>query len=71
MDRLNGSDRVAGGNGRYYGLKVHQATGMVSVQANCSVAEALDLLVGYAGQHGCSVEQVASGVVDRRVRLDT
>ena len=71
MDRLNGSDRVAGGNGRYYGLKVHQATGMVSVQANCSVAEALDLLVGYAGQARMQRGTVASGVVDRRVRLDT
>ena len=70
MDRLNGSDRFIGANGQHYGLKVHPATGMVAVQASCSVAEALDLLVGYAAQHECTVEQIAADVIERRVRLD-
>jgi hypothetical protein len=64
-----GADELRGANGRNYRLAVHQATGMVAVQSNCSVAAALDLLVEYAAEHECTVEQAAWDVVECRLRL--
>ena len=45
MDEHNGHhdpSEIIGANGGSYGWAVHQATGMVAVQANCSVAVALE-----------------------------
>ena len=52
-----------------YSLRVHQATGMVSVQASCSVAAALDLLIEHANKYECSIDELATAVIDRRIRL--
>ena len=60
---------IIGANGRSYGLPVHQATGMVAAQANCSVAVALDLIVDYAEHHQCTVDETARDVVERRLRF--
>src|SRR5438132_8075234 len=72
--RRNGSEGVeqqlVGADGRSYGLRVHQATGMVAAQVDCQVAAALDLLVEYAAEHECTVDQTASDVIERRVRFD-
>jgi hypothetical protein len=76
MDRQqNGSQRddeaqLVEANRGSYGMRVHQAIGMVSVQADCAIAAALDLLVEYAAQHECTVDQTASDVIERRVRFD-
>ena len=64
----NGTSFV-GANGPF-GLRVHQAAGMVAVQAACPVPTAVELLVGHATKHGCSVDQTAQEVVDRRLRFD-
>lgn len=50
--------------------RVHQAAGMISVQAGVSVAEALVRLRAYAYSHGRPVSEVAGDVVERRLRFD-
>ncbi|MGW7262209.1 GAF domain-containing protein [Streptomyces sp. NPDC054842] len=52
----------------YWGA-VHQATGMISVQAGVSLADALLLLRAHAFQQGRSTVQVADDVVARRLRF--
>jgi hypothetical protein len=49
---------------------VHQASGMVSVQLDVSVAEALIRLRAYAFRTSRPVAHVAREVVDRRLRFD-
>ena len=56
-------------NGFRYGMRVHQATGMVAVQADCPVAAAVALLVGHAEDHGLSIDETAQYVVERRLRF--
>jgi AmiR/NasT family two-component response regulator len=53
-----------------YGLRVHQATGMVAVQANCSIPEAFALIRDQSADDGCSIERTANEVIDRRLRFD-
>jgi hypothetical protein len=43
---------------------------MVAVQANCSVAVALDLIVDHAAEHQRTVDETAVDVVERRLRFD-
>ncbi len=52
-----------------YQLHVHQATGMVKVQANVSIDDALLLLRARAFSSGRSLSDVAADVVGRRVRF--
>ena len=51
--------------------RVSQASGMVSVQADCSVEEALELLKERARIAGQSLEALAEDVVERRVRFES
>ncbi|WNI16422.1 GAF and ANTAR domain-containing protein [Actinacidiphila sp. ITFR-21] len=51
--------------------EVHQATGMVSVQLEVSLAEALLRLRAYAYSHARPLHEVAGDVVARRLRLPT
>ncbi|MFK4065446.1 ANTAR domain-containing protein [Streptomyces sp. NPDC029674] len=51
----------------FYRAAVHQASGMVSVQAGISLAQALLRLRGYAYRHGLPVVEVAEDVVARRL----
>ena len=57
-------------NGHSYSVTVHQATGMVAVQAMRSVHGAMSLLSDYALSVDHSVEAVAFDVVDLRVAFD-
>jgi hypothetical protein len=57
----------AGSNLRY---AVHQAAGMVSVQLDVSVAEALVCLRAHAFGHQRPLADVAADVVGRRLRLE-
>ena len=66
----NDSERLIGANGGSYGSRVHQATGIVSVQADCATGVALNLLVEYAVQHNRTVVDIATDVIERRVRFD-
>ena len=56
-----------GGDFRY---AVHQATGMVAVQARCSVGEALVRLRAYAFATDRLLSDIADEVVARRLRFD-
>ncbi|MGW0903193.1 GAF and ANTAR domain-containing protein [Streptomyces sp. NPDC002853] len=53
----------------FYRAIVHQASGMVSVQAGVSLAQALLRLRAHAFAHARSVTEVAEDVVARRLRL--
>jgi hypothetical protein len=48
---------------------VHNAAGMVSVQAGISVTEALIRLRAFAFSHDCLLADVAQDVIDRKLRL--
>ncbi|MGO9874311.1 MAG: ANTAR domain-containing protein [Acidimicrobiia bacterium] len=52
-----------------YGMQVHQASGMVSVQAGCTVDEALTKLQERARSTGQTIDEVAVAVVERRTRF--
>jgi hypothetical protein len=56
--------------GRDGHAEVYQATGMVSAQRGVGLEEALALLRAYAFAHDRALHEVASAVVDRRLRLD-
>ncbi|MFF1379749.1 GAF domain-containing protein [Streptomyces sp. NPDC058308] len=61
---------TAGENGsHFYRAAVHQAAGMISVQADVPLAEALVLLRAHAFRNGLPVVEVAEDVVARRVRF--
>lgn len=49
---------------------IHQAAGMVSVQAAVTVDDGLDLLRAHAFSEGRGLSQVARDVVDSRLRFD-
>ena len=49
---------------------VHQATGMVAMQLECSVQDALSRLRGRAFLDGTGIGQIAQQVVDRGVRFE-
>jgi hypothetical protein len=49
--------------------KVLQAAGMVSVQAECTLDEAIVLMTERAQVSGKSREQIAVAVVERRIRF--
>ncbi len=51
-------------------LAVHQASGMVSVQLDSTIPEALLRLRAYAFRHDLTIDEVAARVVDRRLRFD-
>jgi hypothetical protein len=50
-------------------FRVHQATGMISAQADCSLDEAMQLLIIRANAAGESIEDMALEVLDHRVRF--
>jgi AmiR/NasT family two-component response regulator len=49
--------------------RVAQATGMVSVQADCPVGDAFALLVDRATVERCTIGEIALAVVERNIRL--
>ena len=48
-------------------LRIAHASGMVSTQAACSMEAAIVLLEQRADLIGCSLDDVANAVIDRRV----
>ncbi len=50
-------------------IEVHQASGIVSVQLGIPVAAALSVMRAYAFAEGCSLAEVASQIIDRRLKL--
>jgi len=52
-----------------HGARVYQAQGMISAQANCSVEEALGMMVERAQAMVTTVEVIAAGVLDRTIRF--
>jgi AmiR/NasT family two-component response regulator len=53
-----------------YSDRVHQAQGMVSVQADCSLDEALALMQATASATDKTLDDVADDVIGRRLRFD-
>jgi AmiR/NasT family two-component response regulator len=60
---------MGNGSGFAHGVKVTQASGMVSVQAACSVDEALALMRDRATVQRQTMDQIAEAVLDRRIRF--
>jgi AmiR/NasT family two-component response regulator len=56
-------------NGATQSAQVSQAQGMVSVQAECSMPEALTMLRERAMLMGQTLDQIAVAVVERRIRF--
>ena len=58
------------GNGSpQFNAELHQAQGMVSVQATCTLSEALDLMRDRATVEGQSLNEIAAAVLDRSMRF--
>ena len=49
---------------------VAQASGMVSVQADCTCDRALVLMTERAQKCGSRVEEIATAVIERRIRFE-
>ena len=52
-----------------YQMEVHQASGMVKVQAGVTIEEAFLMLRAHAFASGRPIADVAKNVVERRLRL--
>jgi AmiR/NasT family two-component response regulator len=60
-----------GNDGTPYGsARVHQASGMVSVQAACTPDEALALMEARAVQIDRTLAEIALGVIDHSITFD-
>jgi hypothetical protein len=75
LDHLSGPGTVDGldlpsSGFEYRWAEVHQATGMVSVQLNSDLTVAFLRLRAHAYLTGCRLSQVASDVVERRLRFE-
>jgi len=56
--------------GSAFTAQVHQAQGMVSVQARCSLTEALIRMIEMAETANVTIDDVAEHALDRTVRFD-
>ena len=54
----------------HFNSRIHQATGIISVQAHCGIAAAFDKLRDRAAGMGQSIEATAVGVIDHAIRFD-
>jgi hypothetical protein len=50
-----------------HSAEVNQAAGMVSVQADCGIEQALAIMTERAKFAGLSLDEIAAGVVDRSI----
>jgi AmiR/NasT family two-component response regulator len=59
------------GNGSpfQHSARVTQASGMVSVQAACTFAEALQLMTDRAKVDGQTIDEIADAVIGREIRF--
>jgi AmiR/NasT family two-component response regulator len=51
------------------GVRVDQASGMVSIQAHCSFTEAVILMRNRADETNRSIDEIADLVLNRRIRF--
>ena len=51
------------------GVRVDQASGMVSIQAHCSFREAVILMRNRADETNRSIDEIADLVLNRRIRF--
>ena len=51
--------------------RVAQAMGMVSIQADTTLGDALEMIADQANDRHCTIEEIATAVVDRRIRFGT
>ena len=58
-------------NAAFQSDRVAQASGMVSVHAQCSVKHAVVLMVTRAQETNTTLEQTAGAIVDREIRFGT
>jgi AmiR/NasT family two-component response regulator len=58
------------GTGTEYTYRVHQAQGVVAVQAGCSMSDALALMKNTAQATGETLESIAAEVLNHAVRFD-
>jgi AmiR/NasT family two-component response regulator len=51
------------------GVRLNEASGMVSIQAHCSFTEAVVLMRARGKQTNRSIEDIATGVLDHSIRF--
>jgi AmiR/NasT family two-component response regulator len=54
-----------------HSARVNRASGMVSVQAKCSIADAVALMQNTADATDVSIEEIADCVLDRSISFET
>ena len=54
---------------RQYGTRVHQASGMITVQVGCTIDDAIALMSDRASKSNQTLDAVATAVVERRIRF--
>jgi hypothetical protein len=69
-EQLGSSTGVSPAVEDFHNVVIHQATGMVVVQAGVSPSMALLLLVTFAGEAEVSVDAVACDVINRVLSFD-
>ncbi|MGO9872943.1 MAG: hypothetical protein ACLPVY_04015 [Acidimicrobiia bacterium] len=52
-----------------HGAAIYQASGMVSVQANCTTAEALGMMKERSLVSDQTLDEIAHAVLERRIRF--
>ena len=57
-------------NGNGYSAQVAQASRMVSMQAGCNIDAAIELMKTLASETDCTLDEIATIVIDREVRFD-
>ena len=60
-----------GAHDGFLSAHVHQASGMISVQAHCTIPEALTWLRTKVDETGHSLEEVALDVLDHVITFDS
>ena len=53
-----------------YRAQIHQASGMVSIQLGVSADDALSVIRAYSFSHDMPIHELATEIVERRLRLD-
>jgi hypothetical protein len=61
--------RVSEGGDSRYGIEIHQAAGMVSIQADCELEQAYVLMSDRAQVARVSLDDIALAVIVRSIRF--
>lgn len=60
---------MGNGSASSHSHRVNQASGMVSVQADCTIDEAVVLMQDRAATMGQTLDEIAAAVIDRSIRF--